>query len=110
MGGPLTIEVAAPTPRAALQRIAEGAAKCWRGGEIGRYTVIPELDTGAGTPRLLVVERGQGRGLPQLVIEGRGGPTTLRSYGPLASSALSNRINSDVIRWSTGALSCSGRA
>ena len=110
MGGPLTIEVAAPTPRAALQRIAAGADKCWRRGEIARYTVIPELDTGAGTQRLLVVEKGEGRGLPQLVIEGTGDPTKLRSFGPLAASELSNRINADVIRWSTGGLSCTGRA
>ena len=110
LGGPLTIEVAAPTPRAALQQIASGAARCWTSGDIARYTVIPELDTGAGTPRLLVVERGQGRGLPQLVIEGAASPTRLRSYGPLASTSLSNRINDDVIRWSTGQTSCGARA
>ena len=102
--------MAAPTPRGALQRIASNAARCWQGGEIGRYTIIPELDTGAGTPRLLVVERGRGRGLPQLVIEGTAGPTQLRSYGPLATSPLSNRINADIIRWSTGSSSCTGRA
>ena len=110
VGGPLTIEVAAPTPRAALQRIASGASKCWTSGEIANYAVIPELDTSAGTPRLLVFKKGAGGGLPELVIEGSSGPTKLRSYGPLASERLSNRINADIIRWSVGVLDCRGRA
>ena len=110
LGGPLVAEVAAPTPTAALQRIARNAARCWTGGEIGGYAVIPELDTQAGKPRILLIEKGKPRSLPALVIEGQASPTRLRSFGPLASAPLSNRINSDIIRWSTGNDSCGGRA
>ena len=110
LGGPLVAEVAAPTPTAALQRIARNAARCWKDGEIGRYAVIPELDTQAGKPRILLIEKGKPRSLPALVIEGEGGPTRLRSFGPLASAPLSNRINADVIRWSTGNDACGDRA
>ena len=110
IGGPLVAEVSASTPQAALQRIASGAARCWKSGEIGRYAVIPELDTNAGTPRILLLEKGREGALPSLVIEARGGPTRLRSFGPLATSKLSGRINSDIIRWSTGNASCGGRA
>ena len=110
LGGPLVAEVAAPTPRAALQRIASGAARCWTGGEIGRYAVIPELDTSAGTPRILLIEKGKTGALPSLVIEAQASPTRLRSFGPLAATELSGRINADVIRWSTGQAGCGGRA
>ena len=110
LGGPLVAEVAAPTPRAALQRIASGAARCWTGGDLARYAVIPELDTSAGTPRILLIEKGKRGALPSLVIEAQASPTRLRSYGPLAATGLSQRINADVIRWSTGQAGCGGRA
>ena len=110
VGGPLVAEVAAPTPTAALQRIATNASRCWTGGAIGRYAVIPELDTQAGKPRILLIEKGNRSGLPALVIESEGNPTKLRSFGPLTRTPLSNRINSDIIRWSTGGSGCGGRA
>ena len=109
-GGPLLAEVAADTPRLALQRIARNAARCWKGGEIGRYAVIPELDTQAGKPRILLLEKGNSSALPALVIEGEGAPTRLRTFGALSSSKLSARINGDIIRWSTGSDACGGRA
>ena len=110
LGGPLAVEVAAPTPRAALSRIASNAARCWTSGEIADYAVIPELDTTAGKPRILLIEKGKSGSLPALVIEGDGSPTRLRSFGPLATDGLSNRINADIIRWSTGGSGCGGRA
>ena len=106
LGGPLRIEVAAPTPRAALQRIAEGASRCWTGGEIARYDVVPELDTTAGQPRILLIENNNSDGLPALVIESRPDPVRLTSFGPLATGGLSGRINADIIRWSTGGRAC----
>ena len=106
VGGPLTVEVAAPTPRAALTRIAASAAQCWTRGAVASYAVIPELDTTAGNPRILLIEKGKPGSLPALVIEGTAGPTRLRSFGPLAGTALSGRINADVIRWSTGGTGC----
>lgn len=110
LGGPLAIEVAAPTPNAALGRIASEAARCWTSGEIADYAVIPELDTTAGRPRILLIEKGQPGALPALVIEGTSSPTRLRSFGPLASDGISSRVNADIIRWSTGGTGCGGRA
>ena len=91
IGGPLIAEVAAPTPERALQAIASGASRCWSEGAIAGYSAIPELDTSVGTPRILLVEKGQGRGLPALVIEATGEPTRIRTYGPLSGTKLSSR-------------------
>lgn len=106
LGGPLVAEVAAPTPRAALQRIAAGAARCWTDGALADYAVVPELDTTAGRPRILLIEKGEPGSLPALVIEARPDPVRLTSFGPLAQSPTSNRVNADIIRWSTGGSSC----
>ena len=106
LGGPLAIEVAAPTPQAALQAIASGASRCWGSGAMDGYAAIPELDTEVGTPRILIVEKGGGGGLPSMVVEARPEPTRIRTYGPLTATALSDRINADIIRWSTGRGGC----
>ena len=110
LGGPLVAEVAAPTPTAALQRIARNASRCWSDGEIARYAVIPELDTQAGKPRILLIEKGKANGLPALVIEGEANPTRLRTYGPLTRTNVSNRVNDDIFRSSTGVSGCKGSA
>ena len=106
VGGPLVAEVAAPTAVSALQAVARGASRCWTDGDLAAYSAIPELDTTAGKPRILLVEKGRGGGLPALVIEGEGDPTRIRTYGPLSRSPVSNRINADIIRWSTGGRGC----
>lgn len=106
LGGPLIAEVAASTPREALQGIAQGAARCWNEGALERYATIPELDTEAGRPRILLIERDGSSTLPALVIEAGASPTSLRTFGPLSRGPLSGRINSDIIRWSTGGRGC----
>lgn len=106
LGGPLVAEVSAPTPVDALQAIADGASRCWNRGELGNYATIPELDTQVGRKRILLVEKGGETALPALVIEADGSPTQLRTFGPLSGQPLSNRINADIIRWSTGGSGC----
>lgn len=107
LGGPLVAEVASPTPQAALQAIASGASRCWSSGDLGAYSAIPELDTQAGRPRILIVEKGRRAGtLPALVIEAEADPTRIRTYGPLSATQSSARINADIIRWSTGGRGC----
>ena len=109
IGGPLILEVDTASPRTVLASINETAQKCWiRSGarQFRALSVIPELDTGAGNPRLLVVGRGKGSGLPKLVIEASGDPVKVTTYGPLASSGISARINDDIIAWSTGRTGC----
>ncbi|WP_421849309.1 hypothetical protein [Oricola sp.] len=109
IGGPLIVEVDTTSPRSILATVNENAQKCWiRSGsrQFRALSVIPELDTGVGNPRLLVVGRGKGGGLPKLVIEASGDPVKITTYGPLASAGVSARINDDVIAWSAGKTGC----
>lgn len=108
-GGALTAQVDAPSPTVALQRINERALACWiQSGDrqFRGLTLIPELDTRTGDPRILVFRRGQAQGLPQLVISARGDPVSLTTFGPLASDRVSARINGDVLAWAAGRQSC----
>ena len=109
MGGPMTLEVGASNPVNALQRINNTGAKCWiRSGDrhFRGLHMIPELDTTAGRPRLLIMRTNKQQGLPLLVIEASGAPTKIVTYGPLASSATGARVNSDIMRWSSGPDGC----
>ncbi len=111
VGGPLSIEVGAPTSIAVLQTINEAGQRCWikPGGKPFRdYRLIPELDTLTGTPRILLVERKAATGRPKLVIESTSAPVKVNTYGPLARSALGARVNADIIRWTTGDTRCAG--
>lgn len=108
-GQPLNLKVAAASPVSALQTINEAAVKCWHksGDRAFRdLRTIPELDTSAGNPRLLVVQAGKAQGLPSLVIEASGDPVTISTYGPLATTVTGGRINRDIERWSTGPADC----
>lgn len=88
-----------------LQSINRAAAKCWIGQPAFKgLGMVPELDTRVGKPRILLLARGNT--LPKLVIEASGNPAKVITYGPLVTTALSARINDDVIRWSGGDNSC----
>ncbi|MAS12700.1 MAG: hypothetical protein CMH69_05300 [Nitratireductor sp.] len=109
VGGDLNLEVDASTPVAALQKINSIGAKCWMRSGDRRFRdlhMIPELDTRVGRPRLLIMRSKNQQGLPLLVIEATGTPTTISTYGPLASSQTGARINADIMRWSGGASDC----
>ncbi|WP_048647902.1 hypothetical protein [Nitratireductor soli] len=109
MGGPMALEVSASNPVSALQRINNTGAKCWiRSGDrhFRGLHMIPELDTTAGRPRLLIMRTDKRQGLPLLVIEASGAPTKIVTYGPLTSSATGARVNSDIMRWSSGPDGC----
>ena len=108
-GGVLIAEVDAPSAIVALQRVNERGHQCWiRSGDraFRSYQLVPELDTRAGDPRILVMARGDTQGLPQLVISAAGDPVSLTTFGPLAEHRLSRRINSDILAWSAGRQSC----
>lgn len=108
-GGVLVAEVDAPSAIIALQRINERGLACWiRSGDraFRAYQLVPELDTRAGDPRILVMARGDTQGLPQLVISATGDPVRLTTFGPLAGNRVSGRINADVLAWSAGRQSC----
>jgi hypothetical protein len=108
-GGPLRLETGAASPVAALQTINESGRKCWIKSNDRRFhglTMVPEFDTTAGNPRILVLPFGQADGLPALVIEASGEPVTIETYGPLAASAAGAHINRDIARWMGGGLTC----
>ena len=108
-GGVLSAQVDARSPVVALQRINENALRCWiRSGDraFRGYALVPELDTRAGQPRILIVERSNPQSLPQMVITASGDPVALTTFGPLTRTRLSARINNDVLAWSAGRTTC----
>lgn len=108
-GDSFSLQVAAKSPVAALQRINRAGAQCWPrspDADLNTLHLVPELDTRTGLPRLLLLERGNAEGLPVLVIEAAGSPVTVSTYGPLAGTPTGRRVNTDITRWSTGPLAC----
>ncbi len=92
---------------AVLQKVNASAQNCWRKDkDFKSLRIIPELDTMAGKPRILIVEAKAAQGLPKLVIEADGKPAKIASYGPMADGPLSARINADVARWAGGNSAC----
>jgi hypothetical protein len=95
---------------ALLQHVNESAQTCWiksKDKDFVSYAVIPELDTQAGKPRILVVDKKASGGLPKLVIEAGGKPIKAAAYGPLLNEPAGNRIGADLKRWTGGSNSCS---
>jgi len=94
---------------ALLQRVNTNAHTCWvrsKDKDFQGYNVIPELDTQAGKPRILIVDRKASQGLPKLVIEADGKPVKATAYGPLLNEPAGSRIGADLKRWTGGSNSC----
>lgn len=92
-----------------LQRVNDNAHTCWirsKDKDFSAYAVIPELDTQAGKPRILVVDKKASSGLPKLVIEASGQPVKANAYGPLLGGSAGGRISTDLKRWTGGSNSC----
>ncbi len=92
-----------------LQTINSKAQTCWvksKDKDFKAYKVIPELDTRAGKPRILILSAKSAQGLPQYVIEADGTPARVTTYGPLGSEAVGRRIDSDIARWNNGDSKC----
>ncbi|WEX11649.1 hypothetical protein [Chelativorans sp. AA-79] len=108
--GPLSLQADARNPVSVLQRVNQAGAECWMRSsdpDFRDLRLVPELDTSAGRPRLLVLEKGNTSGLPVMVIEASGSPVTIETYGPLAGTRTGARVNDDIARWSGGHVSCS---
>ena len=89
---------------ATLQKVNSQAHACWlKDGDFAAYGIVPELDT-TSTPRLLIIPRGKPQSLPQAVIVASAGGAQF--YGPLSTSPLAGRIDSDISRWASGATGC----
>jgi len=94
---------------ALLQRVNDNAHTCWvrsKDKDFASYAVIPELDTQAGKPRILVVDKKASGGLPKLVIEADGKPVKANAYGPLLNAPAGGRISTDLKRWTGGSNGC----
>ena len=78
---------------------------CWFSGDaaFAAYVYSPEIN--AGTPRILVVPKGDPTALPLLVVETKG-RSTIDFYGPLLVSEAGPRIRADLGRWSQGGTGC----
>ncbi|MEM5492117.1 hypothetical protein [Hoeflea sp. AS16] len=87
-----------------LQKVNAQAHACWlKDKQFAEYGIVPELDT-TSTPRLLIIPRGKPQSLPQAVIVASA--DNAQFYGPLSSSPLAGRINSDITRWASGGSGC----
>jgi hypothetical protein len=98
-------------PVAMASHISERVGACWFGGDrpaFAEYSYAPELNSFSDRPRVLIVDKSNPTGLPQLVIEvvkaKRGSDVKL--FGPLMSSGEASAIYRDVGRWAGGARDC----
>jgi hypothetical protein len=94
------------------ERIAEQIRQCWfqSGDEaFAGYRQETEITSMSGQPRILLVNRDDRGGLPQLVVTMRtisGAGTVVSSFGPLTETPLVGRINADLSRWARGSRAC----
>ncbi|WP_375568539.1 hypothetical protein ABWH92_11660 [Ahrensia marina] len=98
------------------ERIAERIRVCWfQLGDtaFAAYRQETEITSMSGQPRILLVNRDDRGGLPQLVVTMRtisGAGTVVSSFGPLTETPLVNRINADLSRWARGSRACGAAA
>ena len=98
-------------PATIASHIADNVRACWFPGgrpAFAEFSYAPELNSYAGRPRILIVEKSHPGGLPKLVIEAtqaeRG--TSVKLFGPLMASAEAPAISRDVQRWAGGSAGC----
>ena len=85
--------------------LQETMTACWFSGDpaFAGYVYTPEVN--AGTPRILIVPKGEPTALPLLVVEAKG-RAAADYYGPLLASAGGRRIGADLDRWIGGGRGC----
>ncbi len=108
-GAPTLTEGGNSAAVALLQHVNESANTCWirsRDKEFSAYNVVPELDTTAGRPRILLIDKKAAHGLPKLVIEADGKPVKANAYGPLLGEPVGKRVADDLKRWTSGSKAC----
>lgn len=98
------------------ERIADRIRTCWfQSGDdaFSPYRQETEITSMSGQPRILLVNRDDRGGLPQLVVTLRtvsGAGTVVSSFGPLTETPLVSRINADLARWARGSRACGAAA
>lgn len=97
----------------ASERVADRMQACWfrsNDDAFAAYRQETEISSLSGQPRILLVNRDDRGGLPQLVVTLRtisGAGTVVSAFGPLTQTPLVTRINSDLSRWARGSRACS---
>ncbi|MDI6027591.1 hypothetical protein QBK99_15475 [Corticibacterium sp. UT-5YL-CI-8] len=92
-----------------MEQVAIAAHKCWFASKdpaFRNYRMANELNSFTGTPRFLVVPAKNYGGLPALVVQARGNPSQVETFGPLLNKSVGSRINADIARWRSGDVSC----
>ena len=96
-------------PLDVASNIADRVGACWfdRSSAFADYSYAPELSS-RNRPRVLIVDKADPGGLPQLVIEvsraGRG--SDIKLFGPLMDGERASRIRRDVGFWAGGGRTC----
>lgn len=96
-----------------MEQVAIAAHRCWFASNdpaFRAYSFANELNSFTGTPRFLLVPRGDFGGRPLLVVQAQGTAGTVTTFGPLMDSTAAPRISADISRWSSGGTACSGTA
>jgi hypothetical protein len=85
--------------------LTETMKACWFSGDpaFAAYVYTPEIN--AGTPRILIVPKGEPTALPLLVVEAKG-RASADYFGPLLASESGPRIGADLDRWIKGGRGC----
>ncbi|MGD1886251.1 MAG: hypothetical protein ACFB01_03835 [Cohaesibacteraceae bacterium] len=98
------------------ERLADRMQTCWFESSdeaFAPYRQETEISSLSGQPRIILVDRDDRGGLPQLVVSlqsVRGAGTVVSAFGPLTQTPLVDRINADVSRWARGSRACEGSA
>lgn len=85
--------------------LQETMTACWFSGDpaFADYVYTPEVN--AGTPRILIVPKGEPTALPLLVVETKG-LAAADYFGPLLASDTGPRVRADLDRWIKGGRGC----
>jgi hypothetical protein len=107
--------MAATKNSSAAYRMASDFARligrCWLAKgqpDFAGYVHASEINAIAGPPRVLLVDKKAPHGRPALVIEFKttAGAVDIAVYGPLATGAKSQIIETDLNRWASGVREC----
>ena len=98
-------------PGSTASHIAENVRACWFGGArpaFANFSYAPELNSYAGRPRVLIVEKSDPGGLPKLVIEASAAKrgSSVKLFGPLLATGEGAALQRDVQRWASGTTGC----
>jgi hypothetical protein len=94
------------------ERLADRIRACWFASDEAAFSDFrqeTEITSLSGQPRIILVNRNERGGLPQLVVTirdvSRTG-TVVSAFGPLTNGPLKARINGDIERWARGSRDC----